>query len=156
MLNCNSHMLVTDNFHKDKIMTKHIEGWEPASENVTRADDTTNVQYDLFDDAIYGVHEGTYFGHTYTTSGPTTYNIGSPSTTTVTLDPTPRDLDIDGDIKIGGQSLKDFMEVVSERLSILTPNPELLEKYDALKEAYEHYKILEKLCTDDGTVHKKT
>ena len=32
----------------------------------------------------------------------------------------------------------------------------LLEKYDALKEAYEHYKILEKLCTDDGTVHKKT
>ena len=48
------------------------------------------------------------------------------------------------------------MEKVSDRLSILTPDPKLLEKYDALKEAYEHYKILEKLCTDDGTVHKKT
>ena len=67
-----------------------------------------------------------------------------------------RHIEVDGDIKVGGKSLKDFMEVVSERLNILTPNPELLEKYDALKEAYEHYKILEKLCTDDGTVHEKT
>ena len=150
-------MLVTDNFHKDKIMTKHIEGWEPSSKNVTHADDNMNEQYDLFDDAIYGVHEGaSIFGHTYTTTAPTTYNIGSPSTTTITLDPTPRDLDIDGDIKIGGQSLKDFMEVVSERLSILTPKPEVLEKYDALKEAYNNYKILEKICLDDGKVHKET
>ena len=46
------------------------------------------------------------------------------------------------------------METVSNRLSILTPNPELLEKYDALKEAYEHYKILEKICTDDTTTQK--
>lgn len=140
-----------DNFHKDKIMSKHIEGWEPTT------DDDMNVQYDLFDDAIYGVHEGSYmYGTTYTTSGPTTYNIGSPSTTTVTLDSTPRDLNIDGDIKIDGQSLKEFMSVVSERLNILTPKPELVEKYEALKEAYENYKMLEKICLDDGKVHEET
>ena len=98
------------------------------------------------------------YGNVYNTTVPTTYNIGSTTTSTVTIDPTMpmSDIEVDGDIKVGGKSLKDFMEVVSERLNILTPNPELLEKYDALKEAYEHYKILEKLCTDDGTVHEKT
>ena len=80
------------------------------------------------------------YGKTYTTTGPNTYNIGEyslppltttttiSSTPTVTLDPTPRDLNIDGDIKIDGQSLKEFMSVVSERLNILTPKPEVLEK----------------------------
>ena len=98
------------------------------------------------------------YGNSYNTTVPTTQNIGSTTTSTITIDPTMpmSDIEVDGDIKVGGKSLKDFMEVVSERLNILTPNPELLEKYDALKEAYEHYKILEKLCTDDGTVHEKT
>ena len=108
------------------------------------------------------------YGKTYTTTGPITYNIGDlglppltttttlTSTPTVTLDPTPRDLNIDGDIKIDGQSLKEFMSVVSERLNILTPKPEVLEKYEALREAYENYKMLEKICLDDGKVHEET
>ncbi len=108
------------------------------------------------------------YGKTYTTTGPNTYNIGEyslppltttttiSSTPTVTLDPTPRDLNIDGDIKIDGQSLKEFMSVVSERLNILTPKPEVLEKYEALREAYENYKMLEKICLDDGKVHEET
>lgn len=92
-----------------------------------------------------------------TTTAPTTYNIRSnTSTSTITLTPPRRDinLDVEGDIIIDGKSLKEFMETVSNRLSILTPNPELLEKYDALKEAYEHFKILEKICTDDTTTQK--
>ena len=108
------------------------------------------------------------YGKTYTTTAPNTYNIGEYSlppltttttvtpTPTVTLDPTPRDLNIDGDIKIDGQSLKEFMSVVSERLNILTPKPEVLEKYEALREAYENYKMLEKICLDDGKVHEET
>ena len=95
----------------------------------------------------------------YNTMNNITYTVPShTSTSTITLTPPTYDEDlcVDGDIKVGGKSLKDFMETVSDRLSILTPDPKLLEKYDALKEAYEHYKILEKLCTDDGTVHKKT
>ena len=48
------------------------------------------------------------------------------------------------------------MSVVSERLNILTPKPEVLEKYEALREAYENYKMLEKICLDDGKVHEET
>ena len=46
------------------------------------------------------------------------------------------------------EDLRDFMtwsEKVNQRLSILTPKPELLEKYEALREAYEHYLTLERL-----------
>lgn len=54
----------------------------------------------------------------------------------------------DADITIGGQSLKEFMEGVSRRLAILVPDPELLEEFEALKQAYEHYKTLEALCVN--------
>lgn len=53
------------------------------------------------------------------------------------------------DIKIGDRSLSDFMDRVESRLGILQPKPELLEKFEALKQAYEHYKTLEALCTGD-------
>ncbi len=49
----------------------------------------------------------------------------------------------DADIIVQGKSMKAWMESVEKRLSILEPNPELLDKYDALKLAYEHYKTLE-------------
>jgi len=42
-----------------------------------------------------------------------------------------------------------MMETVKERLLILTPNFELHEKYPALKEAYEHYKVLEAMMAAD-------
>ena len=51
----------------------------------------------------------------------------------------------EADIFINGQSLSDWMSAVEQRLSILRPKPELLEKYSALQEAYEHYKTLERL-----------
>lgn len=51
----------------------------------------------------------------------------------------------DADIYINGQSLSDWMSAVDKRLSILRPRPELLEKYSALQEAYDHYKTLESL-----------
>jgi len=49
------------------------------------------------------------------------------------------------DIDINGQKLSDWMEMVNKRLSILQPKPELLEKHECLKQAYEHYKTLETL-----------
>ena len=49
-------------------------------------------------------------------------------------------------MKIDGKSLKDFMEKVEQRLAILTPDIEKLEHFQALREAYEHYKTLEALC----------
>ena len=51
------------------------------------------------------------------------------------------------DITMGDISLREWMKSVNERLCILQPKPELLEKYHALKEAYEHYRTLEALLT---------
>jgi hypothetical protein len=51
----------------------------------------------------------------------------------------------EADIFINGQSLSDWMSAVDRRLSILQPKPELLEKYEALQAAYDHYKTLESL-----------
>lgn len=56
-------------------------------------------------------------------------------------------IDESADITIGNRSLKTFMEKVEQRLAILQPDPVLLEKYQALQQAYEHYKTLEALCT---------
>lgn len=56
----------------------------------------------------------------------------------------------DGDIKIGNRSLKTFMDTMEKRLAILQPDPEKLEKFEALRKAYEHYKTMESLCHDDA------
>ena len=56
------------------------------------------------------------------------------------------DLKGNSDIKIGNRSLKDFMQTMEERLAILVPDPEKLEKFEALKKAYDHYKTMEALC----------
>ena len=44
-----------------------------------------------------------------------------------------------------------LMETLKERLLILTPNFEKMEQYPALKEAYDHYKLIEALCKEDST-----
>jgi hypothetical protein len=56
------------------------------------------------------------------------------------------------DLIMNGVSLKGILAGITDRLSILQPKPELLAKYDNLREAYEHYKTLEALLheTDDG------
>lgn len=38
---------------------------------------------------------------------------------------------------------------IEARLCILVPDPQLLEKHKALKEAYDHYKLMEKLLTEN-------
>ena len=49
----------------------------------------------------------------------------------------------ESDIFVQGKSMKAWMEGVEKRLCILEPKPELLKKYKALEQAYEHYKTLE-------------
>lgn len=53
------------------------------------------------------------------------------------------------DITVDGQSLKKFMKKMEQRLAILVPDPAKLEKFEALKKAYEHYKTMESLCFDE-------
>lgn len=54
-----------------------------------------------------------------------------------------------GDIKIGNRSLKTFMDTMEKRLAILQPDPDKLEKFEALRKAYEQYKTIEALCHDE-------
>lgn len=54
------------------------------------------------------------------------------------------------DMIIGGRSLSKVLEAIENRLGILDdPSPAKLEKHAALKKAYEHYKMLEKLIGED-------
>ena len=56
------------------------------------------------------------------------------------------DAEFEGKVKVKGQDLGEFMETISKRLAILVPDPEKLEHFESLKKAYNHYKMLEKLC----------
>jgi hypothetical protein len=60
------------------------------------------------------------------------------------------DCDFEGDVKVKGRSLEKLLTTIEDRLAILQdPDPAKLEKYAALKKAYEHYKTLERLIGDD-------
>ena len=85
----------------------------------------------------------TWANSTYTISGvgANTFN-GS----TVNIDKNGIDMKEGSDIKIDGKSLKEFMNKMEQRLAILVPDPARLEKFEALKKAYEHYKTMEALC----------
>lgn len=58
--------------------------------------------------------------------------------------------------KIDLNELHKMMETIRERLLIIVPNFEKHEKYEALKKAYDHYKLLEKMLgdTNDGDLPK--
>ena len=86
--------------------------------------------------------------YTYSTSG---WNGISGAGTTASVMTSTKGIEISNgaDITINGKSLSSFMDKVEERLGILQPKPELLEKFEALKQAYEHYKTLEALCMGD-------
>ena len=42
------------------------------------------------------------------------------------------------------------LEVIEKRLLILQPNEELQARFPALQEAYDHYKLIEKLVNDQS------
>jgi len=47
-----------------------------------------------------------------------------------------------------GSSVKEALKKINDRLSILEPRPEHLKNHEALRQAYEHYKIMEALLTE--------
>lgn len=55
----------------------------------------------------------------------------------------------DADLVINGVKLTDILNGITDRLAILQPKPELLEKYENLRQAYEHYKTLEALLYEE-------
>lgn len=57
--------------------------------------------------------------------------------------------EFEGDITWKGRNLGKMLETIEQRLAILEPNPKKLAKFEALRKAYEHYKLLEALCHSD-------
>jgi hypothetical protein len=86
-------------------------------------------------------------GSTVWTTNTSPWSIG-PSSTQPSLQVT-GDADFSGDIKWKGRSLGKLLESIEDRLAILQPSPEKLEKYAALKKAYDQYKLMEKLIGED-------
>ena len=93
---------------------------------------------------INGYTIGSAGGNYYTTGSYTTNNT-SPS---VNITSGGIDMAAGTDITVDGKSLKEFMNKMEERLAILVPDPKKLEQFAALKKAYEHYKLMEKLCQE--------
>ena len=85
-------------------------------------------------------------GQFYTSTGTSGNNWNNPPTVNITG--TGIDMAAGTDISIDGKSLKNFMTKMEERLAILVPDPKKLEQFEALKKAYEHYKLMEKLCQE--------
>ena len=66
---------------------------------------------------------------------------------------------IKGDLIIEGDDGEDidvgeFIKSISERLCVLQPNFEAMEQYPALKDAYDQYKMLEKLLMEKDNGNK--
>jgi hypothetical protein len=87
-------------------------------------------------------------GQFYTSTGTGSYTWGTTTSPSVNITSGGIDMAAGTDITVDGKSLKTFMNKMEERLAILIPDPAKLEKFEALKKAYEHYKLMEKLCQE--------
>ena len=58
------------------------------------------------------------------------------------------DTEINGKLTVQGVDVVTMLQQIQDRLAILVPDPKLLDKYEALKQAYDNYKLLEALCID--------
>ena len=63
--------------------------------------------------------------------------------------------EFEGKVMINGADIAETLRTIQDRLSILIPDPARLEKYEALKQAYEHYKTLEALCVEEDKSDSK-
>ena len=92
-----------------------------------------------------------------TSSGQYMYSTGSSSawgaigsiTTAGTNTPSLKvtgEAEFESDIKIKGISIVKTLDEINKRLAILVPDPDKLEHFEALKKAYDHYKLMEALC----------
>ena len=60
---------------------------------------------------------------------------------------------INGSLIVNGVNISDTLKTIEDRLSILVPDPKKLAKYEALRKAYAHYKLMEALCSGEDEEH---
>ena len=53
-----------------------------------------------------------------------------------------------GELILDGVPLTKTIAAINERLAILDPDMEKLEKFSALKKAYDNYKLIEQMCIE--------
>jgi hypothetical protein len=114
---------------------------------------SNNMTYGNITTGIGSIGSGSYIFNTSSTAN----NIWSttPYITTTNGTGTPNltvsgDAEFDGNVKIKGRDISKLFEKIEDRLAILSePDPIKLEKFAALKKAYDNYKLLEKLIGDD-------
>jgi len=111
---------------------------------ITLDDLTTSSISTITLPSSYTISGGVGISSNYTTNTAYTWNQSFTPTVNITQDGV--NISDGGDLKIGNKSLKDFITKMEQRLSILVPDPEKLEKFEALQKAYEHYKTMEALC----------
>jgi len=63
-------------------------------------------------------------------------------------------LDLDLDKNKEFKELKHRISDIEKRLAIVIPNTELQARFPALQEAYDHYKLIEKLVNDQAKIHE--
>jgi hypothetical protein len=104
---------------------------------------------------------GAGYGGAYTLNTSATNGTWSTTNPYVTVGATSKsalqvqgDAEFKGNVTINGQNLAETLSGIQARLAILIPDPKLLDKYEALKQAYEHYKTLEALCVEQSNPDK--
>ncbi len=109
---------------------------------------STSLNYSINSSGNMGI--GASGSYTFTNSG-TGYS--QPWVTVGTAHPNTLevkgDANFEGDIKFKGRSLEELFSKIEDRLAILQPDPAKLEKYEALRKAYDHYKLMEKLIGEE-------
>lgn len=114
---------------------------------------SNNMTYGNITTGIGSIGSGSYTFNTSSTANniwTTTPYITTSNGTTNSKLTVSGDAEFAGDIKIKGRSLEKLLTTIEDRLAILSdPDPIKLEKFAALKKAYNNYKLLEKLIGDD-------
>ena len=98
--------------------------------------------------SVPGITVGSSFCNTTWNTGTAGYTLNS-APSTVSISTGGIEMADGTDITVGGRSLSAFMKTMEERLAILVPDPAKMEKFAALKKAYDNYKLMEKLCQED-------
>lgn len=71
---------------------------------------------------------------------------------TISSNPTWGSLDLNLPDNKDFNELKERIECIEKRLAIVIPNTELQARFPALQEAYDHYKLIEKLVNGGGSI----
>jgi hypothetical protein len=123
---------------------------------------TANTMWASGSSSIYNIPSAGTGGQIYTTNGtgnsmwttaPYITTAGSNGSSGIQVK---GDAEFEGKVMINGRDISKLFERIEDRLAILMePDPEKLEKFAALKKAYDNYKLLEKLIGDDEPNDKR-